>query len=67
MDRQPPPSFPYRAPVADVVSVSRARVRVPMDLLAVVLGVAALSLLRYWPAAVDLVATAVLGFPSLHT
>ena len=43
------------------------RVRIPMDLLAVILGVAAVSLLRYWPAAVEVVATAVLGFPSLHT
>lgn len=38
-----------------------------MDLLAVVLGVAAVSLLRHWPAAVEVVATTVLGFPSLRT
>lgn len=67
MDRRRPPSFPYRAPVAVDSPTAPKRLRVPMDLLAVLLGVAAVSLLRHWPAAVEVVATAVLGFPSLRT
>lgn len=67
MDRRRQPAFPYRAPVAEDPPAAPTRVRVPMDLLAVVLGVAAVSLLRHWPAAVEVVATAVLGFPSLRT
>ncbi len=67
MDRRPPPAFPYRAPILATPTTAPPRVRVPMDLLAVILGVAAVSLLRYWPTAVEVVATAVLGFPSLHT
>ncbi len=67
MDRRRQPDFPYRAPVAEEPPAAPTRVRVPMDLLAVILGVAAVSLLRHWPAAVEVVATAVLGFPSLRT
>ena len=67
MDRRRPPASPYRAPVFETPTGAPPRVRIPMDLLAVILGVAAVSLLRYWPAAVEVVATAVLGFPSLHT
>lgn len=67
MDRRRQPAFPYRAPGAEAPPAATRRVRVPMDLLAVILGVAAMSLLRHWPAAVEVVATAVLGFPSLRT
>lgn len=64
--RHETPASPYRASPARGDSTTRARLRVPTDVMVLVAGAAAVALLRHWPEAVDAFATVVLGFPSLR-
>lgn len=60
------PTTPYRSTQPRRAPSVIGRELFPIDLLAVVLGALAILLLPHWSAAIDVIATQVLGFPSLR-